>query len=69
MDYSELTVNFVFDNSTAPVSCLVMVEVVIFEDLLIEGDEVFSLTMSSTDAFVRVPITSATVIIQDNDCK
>ena len=68
MDYNKLIVNFMFDNNTVPSSCLAVV-VMIFEDLLIEGDEVFSLAISNADPFVLVPMTSATVIIQDNDCK
>ena len=58
-----------FDNSTAQSNCTASVEVIVFEDVLVESTETFSLTLHSSDAIVVFSTEISTVTIQDNDCE
>lgn len=49
--------------------CIDMVDIMTIPDELVEGTETFTVTLSSTDEFVRFFNQTATIQILDNDCK
>ena len=59
-------VDFEF-SSTQLVDC---VNIPIVDDTIVEGDEIFLVFLSTLDVQVQIgPISSANVLIEDNDCK
>ena len=63
-DYGIINQNLVFNSSSTNRSC---VTVEIFEDTITENNEVFTISLSTTDSRVSIPDSEASVTITDND--
>ena len=69
-DYSLVTMmNSVTFSSGSTMGNFECIEINIVEDQRLEADEVFDLTISSSNANVMINGATTTVTIEDNDCK
>ena len=67
-DFAQVTeLSFVFLSET-PITSTYCFDVVINDDELVEHDEKFSVSISSSDPVNAVPISTKTITIINNDC-